>query len=776
MDNLTTAHPSDDPYRQRTEDVLAALGSDPHLGLSRAEAQARLDRHGPNELATDAPRPAWRTVLAQFRSVLVLLLLAAALVSAGLWLVERKAALPYEALAILAVVLLNALLGAVQQSRADQAVAALRRMSAAQANVVRGGERQAIAAAGLVPGDLMLIEEGDTVSADARLLHSASLHMAETALTGESLPAPKDTAAIAEAAGVGDRGNMVFSGTSAASGRGQAVVTATGPQTEMGGIARLLKEMPDEATPLQRELDRVGKMLGISVVAIAAAMIGTLLAVQEVHGFQAVFAVLMLGVALAVAAVPEGLPAVVTAVLALGVQRLAHRRAIVRRLAAVETLGSATVIASDKTGTLTRNEMTVRRVVTASGRVELAGTGYAPTGEVQREGGGAIEGALRRELDDALTAASRASNAVVQERDGRWTVQGDPTEGALVVAARKAGLQDEALAALLPRVGEVPFSSSRKLMSSVHRDPGTPGRLRVFTKGAPDVLLGRCTHELAGKEARPLTDERRLAILEGNERLAGDALRTLGIASRTLPDGTVEAWNEGVEQDLVFLGLVGMMDPPRDEAKQAVERARSAGIRPIMITGDHPGTAAAGARRLWGAAGPDQQRRRTFAAGTQPVALAGRGCGGVVVLGLGLGHRRRPAGSAVNRGARNCRPALRQHRMVRGLAVPQTELRRLRGHCPLARVVQVTWRPTRHGRNCSPGMSGSTMVPAVPSRIAPASSSRPMPAGRPAAVAKWIALSILGPMEPARNSASYACKLCGSARAIARARGVPNPT
>jgi Ca2+-transporting ATPase len=401
---------------------------------------------------------------------------------------------------------------------------------------------------------------------------------------------------------------MVFSGTVATYGHGKAVVVATGMQTEMGRIAGMLKEAPEETTPLQKELDRVGKLLGIIVIVIAVVMIATIILVEDVRGFSALFDVLILGVALAVAAVPEGLPAVVTAVLALGVQRMAKRNAIVRHLAAVETLGSANLIASDKTGTLTKNEMTVRVLATASGRVTLSGTGYAPEGEVHRDRAvaiaadeqGGIDGALRIELERALTLGDRANNAVLQEHDGRWTVQGDPTEGALVVAARKAGLEDEALDLRFERVGEVPFSSERKLMTTIHTDAQRQERLLVFTKGAPDILLARCSQELVGEESRPLTAERRAEILQSNEALAGEALRTLGVAFRSLPAGAFEAGevDDRVEQDLVFAGLIGMIDPPREEAKEAVARAKNAGIRPMMITGDHPKTAAVIAAEL----------------------------------------------------------------------------------------------------------------------------------------------------------------------------------
>ena len=589
-------------YRQPIDDVLAALGTDAQQGLSADEARSRLQRHGRNELAAEEPLPAWRRFLAQFEDVLVILLLIATAISACLWAYERDAALPFEAIAILAVVLLNATMGYLQESRAEAAVAALRAMTAADATVIRDGERRSTPAAGIVPGDIIVIEEGDTIPADARLIASAALQTAEAALTGESLPVTKDTPAIAEDVPLGDRHNMVFSGTAATYGHGTAVVTATGMRTEMGRIAGLLKATDDEPTPLQRELDRTGKMLGVVVVVIAVVMMATIILVEHVRGLTAIFDVLILGVALAVAAVPEGLPAVVTAVLAIGVQRMARRHAIIRHLAAVETLGSATVIASDKTGTLTRNEMTVRVVVTAGGRANFEGSGYAPEGRVRREDGGPIDGPLRIELERALAVADRANNATVHEREGRWTVQGDPTEGALLVAARKCGLRSEALDRQLPRIGEVPFSSERKLMSTLHRDSEQEARGVVFTKGAPDVLLPRCSFEVIGDGRRPLTPSRREEILRMNESLAGEALRTLGVAGLQVAADVLEEYaaapDARVEQDLVFAGLIGMIDPPRKEAKDAVARARRAGIRPLMITGDHPRTAAVIAREL----------------------------------------------------------------------------------------------------------------------------------------------------------------------------------
>jgi Ca2+-transporting ATPase len=475
-------------------------------------------------------------------------------------------------------------------------------MSAAGATVVREGVRRKIAATDIVPGDVVLVEEGDTIPADARLIESSALQTSEAALTGESLPIAKETAAVSEEASLGDRRNMVFSGTAATYGHGRAIVTATGMRTEMGRIAGLLKDTPDDATPLQRELDRTGRILGLVVITIAVVMIVTIVIASNVQGVAALLDVLILGVALAVAAVPEGLPAVVTAVLSIGVLRMARRRAIVRHLAAVETLGSATVIASDKTGTLTQNAMTVRIVVTASGRVVFEGSGYAPEGTVRTESGDPIDGPLRTELERALSSASRANNAIVQERDGRWSVHGDPTEGALLVAARKAGLPADDLNEKLPRVGEVPFSSERKLMSTIHRDAQGQGGGMVFTKGAPDVLLSKCSFELVGDDQRPLTSDRRARILATNEGLADQALRTLGVAGRMLTSELLDEHaarpDERLERELVFAGLIGIIDPPRAEARDAVERAKRAGIRPIMITGDHPRTATVIAREL----------------------------------------------------------------------------------------------------------------------------------------------------------------------------------
>lgn len=590
-------------YRHSVDEVLSILRTDGRKGLSEVEARERLKYSGKNELLSEKPVPAWKKFFAQFQNVLVILLLVATAISAGLWLYERESALPYEAIAIFAVVLLNALMGYIQESRAESALVALRRMSAAHSIVIRDGERRSIPAADIVPGDIILVEEGDTIPADARVIHSTTLQTGEAALTGESMPVEKDSLPIMEEVGVGDRENMIFSGTIVTYGHGRAAVTATGMHTEMGRIAGMLKTAPTESSPLQRELARVGSLLGVVVVVIAVVMVTTILLLKNVSGFSAIFDVLILGIALAVAAVPEGLPAVVTAVLSLGVQRMAKRKAIVRHLTAVETLGSANVIASDKTGTLTKNEMTVRTIATANGQVNFSGTGYSPVGSVTQVDGDketVTTGAIQTELRRVLAVAYCANNAVLNERDGRWTVQGDPTEGSLIVAARKAGLDQSALGKRFERIGEIPFSSERKLMSTIHTDAEQQGRFLVFTKGAPDVLLARCSQELIGEGTRPITTERRTEIVKKNEKLAGEALRTLGVAYRSIPQKSFETdeVDEGVEQELIFAGLIGMVDPPRPEAIEAVARAKMAGIRPIMITGDHPVTAVVIAKEL----------------------------------------------------------------------------------------------------------------------------------------------------------------------------------
>ncbi len=588
-------------YRYPSETAVSALGSDASRGLSTEEAQARLQRYGENSLPESPPVAAWRRFLAQFWNPLTILLLVATLISFVVWLIERDSAFPYESVTIFAIVLLNGVLGYVQEHRAEQAASALQAMAAATARVLRDGGIQTIVATQVVPGDILSIEEGDTIAADARILEAIALRLAESALTGESSTASKSSMPIDQEAGIGDQTNMVFSGTAAVAGRGRAIVTSTGAKTEIGQIAGSLQKPLEKETPLQRELDQVGKWLGIIVVLIAIVMSATILLVDRVGTLTELVDILLLAVSLAVAAVPEGLTAITTIVLSLGMKRMAARNVIVRKLAAVEALGSTTVICTDKTGTLTKNEMTVRAVVTARGRVDFTGAGYDPLGSVLSAGRILDDSILLEEVETVLRAAYLVNNAKLLPLHGTWAIQGDPTEGALLVAAHKVGLREEDLEGRFPRMGEVPFSSERKLMSTAHRDTTKSGYMMICSKGAPDVLLARSAYEQVGSETRPLTTERRIEILANVERLAAEALRTLGVAMRMVPSDEVDEARElaeHMEQQFLWLGVIGMIDPPRTEAAESVRMAQRAGVRVIMITGDHPVTAGVIAREL----------------------------------------------------------------------------------------------------------------------------------------------------------------------------------
>ena len=581
-----------DACRREAAEVAASLGTDVRRGLSTAEAAVRLERLGPNRLEAARPVPAWRKLLGQFADPLVYLLLAAVVVSLVAWVLEGREEAPFDAIVISAILVANAVLGYVQEARAEQAVAALQRMAAATAGVLRDGDEVRVPADDVVPGDVLLLAEGDAVAADGRLVEAASLTVAEASLTGESEPVLKDVAPIATPVELGDRINMVFSGTAVARGRGRAIVTATGMATETGNIAALLGRTGEQRTPLQREVDRIGRMLGIAVIAIAVVVVGAILLTADIRTASDLVTVLLIGVALAVAAVPEGLPAVLSVVLALGVQRMAGRRAIVKKLSSVETLGSASVICSDKTGTLTKSEMTIQKIVTGSGEVDVTGSGYRPEGELLANGRPLDDPILLDEIRRVLTAGSLANDAVLREEAGEWKIQGDPTEAAFLVAEAKVeGLAQERRSRF-ERVGEVPFTSERKLMSTLQSDSAGELGLAVVTKGAPDVLLDRCTEERFRGAVLPLSDVRRSEILATVERLADSALRTLAVAYRPLPAGEQPRQDESIECDLVYLGMVGIIDPPRPEARAAIADAHAAGLRVLMITGDHPHTAA----------------------------------------------------------------------------------------------------------------------------------------------------------------------------------------
>ena len=599
------------PHRQPVESVVSEFGSDATRGLSSAEAQRRLAQYGPNQLKSAPETPWWQRLIEQFQNFLVIILLVATVISGIEWLLQdpRESALPYEAIVILAIVVLNAMLGYFQEARAERSVRALMALAAPESTVIRDGERQRIPAHDIVPGDLVLVEAGDKIPADARIVESANLHVDEAPLTGESVPVTKETRPIDADVGLGDRRNMLFASTVATYGRGRAVIVATGMDTQVGRIAGLLEAAEKVPTPLQQELDRTGKRLTVIMLGICAVVFATGLLSSPVLNLNAILGLFLFAVALAVAAIPEALPAIDTVGLSLGVRRMAAANAIVRKLPAVETLGAATVICSDKTGTLTRNEMTVRAIFSAGALVEVSGSGYIPEGEFSIDGAPLTEASPARDaVAQVLRAVALANDAALTHSEDRWKVQGDPTEGALIVAARKFGIGESDLARL-PRIAEIPFTSERKRHTTLHLDPDTPGVLRVFAKGAPEVLFAKSDFVWEDGKSVPLNEQRLAQLSTRNETLAGQALRTLAVATRTIPaaDLGIDAKGslpsgfelpDSIEDDLVLLGLVGMIDPPRPEVKVAVAVAKRAHIRTVMITGDHPATAEAIAREL----------------------------------------------------------------------------------------------------------------------------------------------------------------------------------
>jgi Ca2+-transporting ATPase len=555
--------------------VAAHLRTDPARGLSRAEAARRLDEYGPNELQAAGRITPLALLVEQFKNVLILILLFAAGLSAAL-------GHGLEAAAIAVIVLFSVLLGFVQEYRAERAIEALRQLAAPTAAVIRDGEEIEVAARELVPGDVTVLRAGDRVPADARVLESVNLQVEEAALTGESAPVEKHAAALDESGlAVGDRKNMAFAGTAVTYGRGRAITVATGMRTEFGQIAQLLQTVETSDTPLQENLDRVGKALARAAFVVVLVIVGL-----GVFRGQPLLEMFIFGIALAVAVVPEALPAVVTISLAIGVQRMVKRNALVRRLPAVETLGSTTVICSDKTGTLTKDEMTARKVYVAGELIEVTGAGYEPRGTFGRNGQALEPSPALLEL---LRGGVLASDARLVQSDGRWDVKGDPTEGALLAVAAKAGLDKPALDAQFPRVNEIPFTSETKRMTTLHQ---ANGMVTAYAKGAPEVLLASCSRVWTGADDAPLDDAGREKILETARQMAAEALRVLAVARKP---GAALA---DAERDLTFLGLVGLIDPPRPEAKAAIQQCEAAGIKVVMITGDHPLTAQAVAREL----------------------------------------------------------------------------------------------------------------------------------------------------------------------------------
>ena len=590
---------SPDPSLREAVDVAADLCVRPAVGLSSAEAARRLQRDGPNELRSKPPVPLWRRILAQFQDPLVYLLLFAVVISVVAWVAEGARSLPVDALVIATVLVANAILGFVQERRAEDAVAALQSMTEAMSTVLRDGLLRTVPSRELVRGDILALAEGDAVGADGRLLTASALRISEASLTGESAPVTKDAAALDEAVPLIERTDMVYRGTAVAQGVGRAVITATGMATEVGAIAELLEATREEPSPLEREIAWVSKLLGITVIAIAVVVMVVTGLVNRVSTLSEFVTVLLLGVSLAVAAVPEGLPAILSVVLAIGVQRMARCNAVVKKLHSVETLGSATVIASDKTGTLTKDEMTIRPIRTASGEVELTGVGYRPEGSALAGGQELTDPALTREAGMVLACGSLANNAQLALRDGEWQIQGDPTEAAFLVAAHKLeGIVERVRG--FSRHAQVPFTSERKMMSALVEGVvgGDDVAMLLVAKGAPDVLLNRCTAVQVGDLVLPLEDEARAGALADVEALSARAFRTLAVAYRRLDDTDVRDLCEEDECNLVYVGIVGIIDPPRDGVAEAVAEAHRAGVRIVMITGDHPTTAARIAEEL----------------------------------------------------------------------------------------------------------------------------------------------------------------------------------
>jgi len=564
-------------------------------GLSTEEAKLRLSTFGYNELTKQKKISLLQIFLAQFKNIFVIMLIGAIIISATIGFYEAQTSIEtrfvletyVDAIAIGAIVILNAIVGFVQEYRSEKAMEAMEKLTAQRVRVLRGGREVIRPAREIVPGDILLLETGNRIAADARLIEAVDLSVDEAILTGESVPVIKNTRALTVEMLVADRKNIVFTGTHITYGRGRAVVVSTGMNTQFGKIAEMVQLVGKEEIPLKRKLDRFAKKLGIIVV-IAAAMI-LFLGLARTGRIE--LEVLMTSVALAVSAVPEGLPAIVTVTLALGARELAKRNAVIRRLASVETLGSTTVICSDKTGTLTKGEMTVRKIFVNNQFVEVTGSGYEPKGEFYM-GRRKIRSIEDQHLDLLLRIGVLCNNASYDLTD----VIGDPTEGALIVVAAKAGIQENELERLYPRRSEIPFSSERKLMTTTHITP--EGQQVAYVKGSPEAVLRLCEYVYQNGEEVRLDNVLRKEILQQSEEMAGQALRVLGIAYKGVSDKHAVLEEDSVEKELVFVGFVGMIDPPRQEVKGAVRLCERGGIKVIMITGDHKLTATTVAREL----------------------------------------------------------------------------------------------------------------------------------------------------------------------------------
>ncbi|WP_375498435.1 cation-translocating P-type ATPase [uncultured Nostoc sp.] len=597
--------------------ALDLLDSNADSGLTPQEIQQRLEKYGPNELEETAGRSTWEILLDQFKNIMLLMLIGVALISGFLDLMAlregrlKPGEVPFkDTIAILAIVILNGILGYVQESRAEKALAALKKMTSPLVRVIRDAKLVEIAAKELVPGDVMLLEAGMQIAADGRLIEQSNLQVRESALTGEAEAVNKQASLkLPEETSLGDRLNVVFQGTEVVQGRAKVLVTNTGMTTELGKIATMLQSVESEPTPLQQRMTQLGNVLVTgSLILVAIVVIG---GVIKDRGFSNIQELLEVSLSMAVAVVPEGLPAVITVTLALGTQRMVRQNALIRKLPAVETLGSVTTICSDKTGTLTQNKMVVQSVSTNNKTFRVIGEGYAPTGDFQLDGQ-KISLEASPEISALSVACAVCNDSVLQKEKGEWAILGDPTEGALLTLAGKAGIEKDQWNSKLPRVAEFPFSSERKRMSVISQvegvatgdassrgvDPAIASFVQsepylMFTKGSPELILARSTQIHLGNHSAPLTEEQRQKILAENDQMASKGLRVLGFAYKPLAEIPPEGSDEISEQGLVWLGLVGMLDAPRPEVRAAVQECRDAGIRPVMITGDHQLTARA---------------------------------------------------------------------------------------------------------------------------------------------------------------------------------------
>ena len=578
-------------HAMETEEVLSSLNVKQD-GLSQEEAQTRLQQYGLNELKKEKKASSIKMFLEQFTDILMIILLIAVALSIGSYFIKNMEDVGelYDAAVIVAIVLATAILGFVEEYRSEKAVEALKKMTAPTAMVVRGGKEIKISTSEIVPGDIILLYTGDKIPADARFIEAINLKVDEAALTGESAPVNKIVNPLPEEAPLNDRRNIAFTGTIVVYGRGKAVATSTGMNTEFGKIAKMVQATGEETTPLEKRTTSIGKWIGVLSIAICLAVA----AIGFVEGRDWLDMILW-GISLAVAAVPEALPAIVTGALAVGMYRMAKVNTVVKRLPAVETLGCTSVICSDKTGTMTKGEMTVQRIYADGKAIKVSGIGYEPEGEFLFEDKKIDPSS--EELRTLLTAATLCNDAKLEKDTDteRWIVKGDPTEGALVVTAAKAGLWKEELEQKQPRIAEVPFSSERKRMTTVHVDPDK--KKIAYMKGAPELVLERCTKILADGKVRKITQDDRTDILKVTEAMARQALRNLGFGFRELPDNS-EVFDEKIEKDFVFAGLMGMIDPPREEVKDAIYTCRKAGISVVMVTGDHKLTAVAVANEL----------------------------------------------------------------------------------------------------------------------------------------------------------------------------------